>query len=111
MFVLVAALSCTLVSGTSFAAYRMTIGPRQCCKSHCGHALPKRAAEQCCRAHPALPGATAKVTAAPDVVAAVVALPAASASLPMFFDASLPRVDRGPPDGRTLLSLHTSLAL
>ncbi len=112
MIALVAALACVLVTGTSFAAYRTMVGPRQCCKSHCGHAMPKRAAAQCCRAHPAVPGTTVNVTASQDVAAPMIAaLPAPSLVVPTAFGAFESVADRAPPGGSTLLALHTSLAL
>ena len=103
-------LACALVGSTSFASYRVSMGSKQCCKSHCRHAMPKSAAEQCCRTHPAAGPAASTSMTSPDIAA-----PALAIVIPMRVAAPLgiairPLERRGPPAG-TLLSQHTSLAL
>ena len=107
--ILAAVLTCSLVTSTTFAYYRASIGPKRCCATHCRHAMPKRVAEQCCRAHPdAAPAATAKIT--PDVGTPALFIAAAAAGMPSSGIAPL-RSDGRPPPGRTLLAQHTCLAL
>ena len=108
--VLAGVLSCSLVTGTSVAYYRASIGPKQCCNSHCRHRMPARTAAQCCRTHPGVTPATVAKVAAPDVAApAFCAVVVPCRSLPVAVVP--PRLDeRGPPGG-TLVAQHTSLAL
>ena len=112
MIALVAALSCALVTGTSFAAYRATMGPKQCCKQHCKRDMPdQRAAKQCCRAHPAIPAATdtAPHTAAVAPIALLATVPVAT--LPPLAAVTVASPEHRGPPGRGLLAQHTSLAL
>jgi hypothetical protein len=108
--ILAAVLTCSLMTSTTFAYYRASIGPKRCCATHCRHAMPKRVAEQCCRAHPeAAPAATAKIMP-PD--AAVPIFFVAVTHAPTAMPAVVPqRSDGRPPPGYTLLAQHTSLAL
>ncbi len=103
-------LTCSLVTSTTFAYYRASIGPKRCCTTHCRHAMPKRAAEQCCRAHPeAAPAAVSKI-APPDAATPVLVVATATTGATLSGIAPLRSAGRAPP-GRTLLAQHTSLAL
>ena len=107
---LTAFLACSLVTSTTFAYYRVSVGAKRCCTSHCRHAMPKRAAEHCCRTHPdAAPAATSTI-ASPDVAAPVlfVAGIAPVAGLPGI---PPPRSESRPPPARSLLGQRTSLSL
>jgi hypothetical protein len=109
--VLVGALSCALVGGTSFAAHRATMTAKQCCKSHCRHKMPtERAAKQCCRAHPAVPAAQDTVKAPPLFTAALLPPVVVDHARTVTAAPSSLLEHRGPP-GRTLVAQHTSLAL
>lgn len=107
---LAAILTCSLVTSTTFAYYRVSIGPKRCCTTHCRHAMPKRPAEQCCRAHPeAAPAAVSKI-APPDATAPVLFVATATAGATLSGIAPCRSEGRAPP-GRTLLAQYTSLAL
>ena len=108
--VLAAILACTLVSSTSFALYRTSMGPKQCCASHCRHAMPQRAAERCCQLHatvaPGTVGNVAQPDAMPVALLPFVATPLAAAPT----KATSATAFRGPPSD-TLVTQHTSLTL
>jgi hypothetical protein len=105
-------LACSLVASTSWALYLTSMGPEQCCKSHCGHPMPRQAAERCCRTHlTAAPAVVAKV-AAPDHVAlpppaVVMPAPVAATSVAVVTIGS----DLRAPPGGSLLTQRTSLTL
>ncbi len=107
---LASVLACSLVASTSFAFYRASMGPAQCCKSHCRHHMPKQAAEQCCRTHADLGSSAAGTITPHDAVAPALTVAVAPViGSPLAIPAS-GGARRGPPGG-TLLAQHTSLAL
>lgn len=112
MMLLTSVLASSFVATTSFAFYRVSMGAKQCCKSHCRHHMPtRRAAEQCCRTHPDVaPAATAKVVP-PDAVAPVLAIAVATPIVSIPAVAPNGAAERRGPPGGTLVSQHTSLAL
>jgi hypothetical protein len=111
---LVFALALSLVGSTSSALYLSSMGPKQCCKSHC----PRKAradadAARCCAAHlGVLPSALAK--AAPDLDHAFAAVGSAAPAVVIWapvvvaFVPAPSVLGRGSPPG-SLVAAHTAL--
>jgi hypothetical protein len=114
---LVLLIGLSLVGSTSYALYLTTIGPAECCRSHChhGHPTSKADADRCCATHlSVVPSALGP--AAPDVSHALVA---SATTMPVVFSAPpivhtmapSPGVRlRGSPTG-SLVAAHTALLI
>lgn len=103
----------SLVGGTSYALYRVAMGPEQCCKMHCRHPMQGYAAQRCCATHLAVTAA-AGTADAPAKKAASLApsyagtLPVLAPPAPMDPELRVARDGRGPPGG-SLVARHVSL--
>jgi hypothetical protein len=113
---LVFALALALVGSTSSALYLSSMGPKQCCKSHCplSKARADADADRCCATHlGVLPSALAK--AAPDLDHAFAAVGTAAPALVVravpagvAFVPAPSVLGRGSPPG-SLVAAHTAL--
>ena len=112
---LIFTLALSLVGSTSSALYLDSMGPKQCCKSHCprSKARADADADRCCATHlGVLPSALAK--SAPDLdhafAAVGISAPAAAVMAPTLVSrAPAPSVvGRGSPPG-SLVAVHTAL--
>lgn len=112
---LVFAVALSLVGSTSSALYLSSMGPKQCCKSHCprSKARADADADRCCASHlGVLPSALAK--AAPDLDHAFAAVGTAAPAVVITAPALVSYVPspsvlgRGSPPG-SLVAAHTAL--
>ncbi len=110
---IVLALAVSLIGSTSSALYLSSMGPKECCKSHCPRSKADADAARCCTTHlGVLPSALAK--AAPDLDHAFAAVGTAA---PAFVMTAPARVAFGPAPsvlGRasplgSLVAAHTAL--
>ena len=110
---LILAIGLSLVGSTTYARYLSTIGPAECCRSHCHRGAPETDADRCCTVHlsvlPAALGPTA-----PDVQHALGAfvawIPAPVPSLlsaPATAPARVVTLRGSPPS--TLVAVHAAL--
>jgi hypothetical protein len=112
---LVLLIAVSLVGSTSYALYLTSIGPAECCRSHChrGKATADADAARCCTTHLSVVPSGLGPTA-PDVhhvlVAAIDTTPSTLAGLDTGTSFTLPRAitGRASPPG-SLLASHTSL--
>lgn len=114
---LVLTIGISLVGSTSYARYLGTIGPKECCKSHCHHGANPTAADadRCCSVHlgvvpsglgPTTPAGHLLVTMHATAVPTTLLVPiAATTSVP-----ALPVRLRGSPP-TTLLAVSTALLI
>ncbi len=115
---LIFTIGVALVSSTSYARYLETIGPKECCRSHChrGQDGTTADAERCCTVHlSVLPAALGAGT--PDLHHLFTALGTTVATAllaPMAIDAEpvalLRATLRGSPP-TTLVALHSTLLI
>src|SRR5713101_4238481 len=109
---LVGTLACLLVSTTSYALYRTSMGPEQCCKSHCPHSRGSGDAERCCRSNlqlfPAVVSKNAVAHASTPMHVVVTALPLAPATLLVVGHRSF-NLEERIPSLQSLVAQRTSL--
>ena len=109
------AIGLSLCGSTTYARYLSTIGPAECCRSHCHRGAPATDADRCCTVHlsvlPAALGPTA-----PDVQHALGAfvawIPAPAPSLraaPATAPARVVTLRGSPPS--TLVAVHAALLI
>jgi hypothetical protein len=115
LMALILAIGLSLVGSTTYARYLSTIGPAECCRSHCHRGVPDTDADRCCTVHlsvlPAALGPTA-----PDVQHALGAfvawMPAPAPSLladPATTPARIVTLRGSPPS--TLVAVHAALLI
>ena len=114
---MILAIALSFVGSTSHALYLGSMGPKECCKSHChrGKATTGADAERCCATHlGVLPsGLAGKVPDLPHAFVAVgTAAPAllATAPAPVRLAPAPTVLGRGSPPG-SLVAAHTALLI
>ena len=112
---LILAIGLSLVGSTTYARYLSTIGPAECCRSHCHRGAPETDADRCCTVHlSVLPAALGPTTS--DVqhvlVASVAVLPPTVDTIVTDRVATPARVVtlRGSPP-TTLVAVHAALLI